>query len=138
MFSIGTLSERSGVKIPTIRYYEDIGLMPPAQRNQGNQRRYDVPALERLRFIKHARDLGFSLEATSSLIDLQDHPDWSCQTATELADTHLKDVREKIRRLQGLEHELARISKCCDGHGISGDCSILAALADHNQCAGDH
>ena len=75
MLSIGQLSRRTGVKVPTIRYYEQVGLMPSAGRTEGNQRRYDQDGLERLGFIRHARDLGFSLEDIKSLIALQSHPD---------------------------------------------------------------
>ena len=72
MFSIGELSKRTKVKVPTIRYYEEMGLLAEAERTRGNQRRYDKAGLERLSFIRHARDLGFSIEAISSLIELQD------------------------------------------------------------------
>ncbi len=74
MFSIGELSRRTKVKVPTIRYYEEMGLLAEAERTSGNQRRYDKAGLERLSFIRHARDLGFSIEAISSLIELQEHP----------------------------------------------------------------
>ena len=138
MFSIGELSKRTKVKVPTIRYYEDMGLLPEAERTSGNQRRYDKAGLERLSFIRHARDLGFSIEAISSLIELQDHPDRSCEAATEIAVSQLEEVRAKIRRLRMLEKELSRISKGCDGEGVSGDCYVLASLADHNMCDREH
>ena len=134
MFSIGELSKRTKVKVPTIRYYEEMGLLPEAERTSGNQRRYDEAGLERLSFIRHARDLGFSIEAISSLIDLQNHPDRSCEAATAIASSQLADVRAKIKRLRTLEKELSRISKGCDGEGMSEDCYVLASLADHNLC----
>lgn len=138
MFSIGELSKRTKVKVPTIRYYEEMGLLAEAERTSGNQRRYDKTGLERLSFIRHARDLGFSIEAISSLIELQLHPDRSCKAATDIAISQLSDVCEKIKRLKLLEKELNRISKGCDGHGISGDCYVLASLADHELCEKDH
>ena len=138
MFSIGELSKRTKVKVPTIRYYEEMGLLAEAERTSGNQRRYDKDGLERLSFIRHARDLGFSIGAISSLIELQDHPDRSCETATEIATSQLADVRAKIKRLKLLEKELTRISECCDGHGVSEDCYVLAALADHELCSREH
>lgn len=138
MFSIGELSKRTKVKIPTIRYYEEMGLLAEAERTSGNQRRYDKTGLERLSFIRHARDLGFSIEAISSLIELQEHPDRSCETATDIAVSQLADVREKIKRLKLLEKELIRISKGCDGQGISEDCYVLASLADHELCSREH
>lgn len=138
MFSIGELSKRTQVKVPTIRYYEETGLLAAPERTEGNQRRYDVAGLERLNFIKHARDLGFSIDAISKLIELQGHPDRSCQAATEIAVTQLSDVRAKIKRLQALEKELVRISKGCDGAGVSQACYVLASLADHKLCRHEH
>ncbi len=138
MFSIGELSKRTKVKVPTIRYYEEIGLLAEAERTSGNQRRYDRAGLERLGFIRHARDLGFSIEAISSLIDLQEHPDRSCEAATDIAMSQLEEVRAKIKRLKALEKELSRISKGCDGEGVSEDCYVLASLADHNLCDQEH
>lgn len=138
MFSIGELSRRTKVKVPTIRYYEEMGLLTEAERTSGNQRRYDNAGLERLSFIRHARDLGFSIEAILSLIELQEHPDRSCEAATNIAVSQLSDVREKIKRLKVLERELKRISKGCDGRGISEDCYVLASLADHELCCREH
>lgn len=138
MFSIGELSRRTKVKIPTIRYYEEMGLLAAPERTEGNQRRYDAAGLERLSFIKHARDLGFTIEAISELIDLQGHPDRSCQAATDIAFSQLSDVRAKIKRLRALEKELVRISKGCDGAGLSEDCYVLASLADHQLCLQEH
>lgn len=138
MFSIGQLSRQTGVKVPTIRYYEEAGLMPEPDRTAGNQRRYDAQGLERLSFIRHARDLGFSIEAITSLIDLQSRPDQSCREAGDIAQAQLSQVRAKLRQLQALESELARIADGCSGDGVVGQCAVLAALADHGQCSGDH
>ncbi|MCG3269589.1 MAG: MerR family transcriptional regulator [Yoonia sp.] len=138
MFSIGELSKRTKVKVPTIRYYEEMGLLAEAERTSGNQRRYDKTGLERLSFIRHARDLGFSIEAILSLIELQEHPDRSCQGATEIAKSQLTDVRAKIKKLRALEKELVRMSKGCEGDGVSEDCYVLASLADHNLCHREH
>ena len=138
MFSIGELSKRTKVKVPTIRYYEEMGLLSEAERTSGNQRRYDTVGLERLSFIRHARDLGFSIEAILSLIELQEHPDRSCQAATEIATSQLSDVRAKIKRLRALEKELVRMSKGCEGDGVSVDCYVLASLADHKLCNREH
>lgn len=138
MYSIGALSRQTGVKVPTIRYYEEAGLLQNAGRTSGNQRRYDEDGLRRLGFIRHARALGFTIEAITALIELQDHPDRSCQTAGAIADRQLADVRDKIARLKALEQELARISKGCNGKGAAGDCYVLASLADHGLCDGEH
>lgn len=138
MFSIGALSKRTGVKVPTIRYYEQMGLIAPTGRTGGNQRRYGQAGLERLGFIRHARDLGFSIESILALIELNDHPDRSCQSATDIAAHQLADVRHRIVRLQRLESELARITDGCAGTGTSESCTVLASLADHSQCETEH
>lgn len=138
MFSIGELSKRTKVKIPTIRYYEEMGLLAEAERTAGNQRRYDRAGLQRLSFIRHARDLGFSIEAILSLIELQEHPDRSCEAADEIATSQLVYVRAKIKRLRSLEKELVRISKGCNGSGVSEDCYVLASLSDHALCDAEH
>lgn len=138
MFSIGALSQQTGVKIPTIRYYEEIGLMQEPERTGGNQRRYDQDSLERLGFIRHARELGFSLEAISSLIELQNHHDRSCQEANEIAKQQLADVKARIRKLRSLQNELQRITVGCDGSGTADECYVLASLADHRHCQTEH
>lgn len=138
MYSIGQLSKRTGVKVPTIRYYEQMGLLSAPERTSGNQRRYDPSGLERLGFIRHARDLGFTIEAISTLIELQEHPDRSCAEAENIAQTQLGEVRSKIKRLKALEKELTRITKGCDGSGEAGECYVLASLSDHALCAHEH
>lgn len=138
MFSIGSLSKQTGVKVPTIRYYEQIGLIDLAERTEGNQRRYRKEALQRLAFIKHARELGFSIETILALIELNNHPDRSCAEATTIAREQLNDVRERIASLVRLESELARIADGCKGAGVVSDCYVLASLADHGQCETHH
>ncbi|MFT6169960.1 MAG: DNA-binding transcriptional MerR regulator [Celeribacter sp.] len=138
MLSIGMLSKRSGVKIPTIRYYEDIGILKEAERSTGNQRRYRDSDLERLAFVRHARQLGFSLEGISSLIALQEHPDRSCAEAGALARAQRQLVQDKIDRLQRLEQELTRISQGCDGQGTARECYVLSCLSDHGACVTEH
>ena len=138
MLTIGKLSHATGVKVPTIRYYEQIGLLPEPERSAGNQRLYTRRAQERLAFIRHARDLGLSIESIAALIELQNHPDRSCLEANQMARAQLADVRGRIARLQALEGELTRISDGCTGKGEAGDCYVLASLADHGLCAKDH
>lgn len=138
MFSIGDLSRRTGVKVPTIRYYEQIGLIAAAGRTTGNQRRYGRDELEQLGFIRHARDLGFPLEAIAALIELQRHPDRSCRAASDIAQAQLDDVRRKIARLRALERELARLVDGCSGEGRPETCYVLASLSDHGLCETEH
>ncbi|PHS38609.1 MAG: MerR family transcriptional regulator [Robiginitomaculum sp.] len=137
MFSIGKLSHRTGVKIPTIRYYEKIGLMDEPGRNFGNQRRYTQAELERLSFIKHARDLGLSIASISDLIRLHEHPDHSCAAAHTIAEAHLENTRRKLKKLRKLEKELKRIISHAHGDRIN-DCTIIQTLTDHRLCSSEH
>jgi Cu(I)-responsive transcriptional regulator len=131
---IGTLAERTGVKVETIRYYEQVGLLPPPERSEGNQRRYGRRHVERLAFIKHARDLGFAVDAIRTLLRLSDNPAMACDDAHAIAVAHLDEVRHKIARLRSLEKELERIAATCSGGVAACDCAIIEALADHGQC----
>lgn len=137
MYSIGDLSRRTGVKIPTIRYYEQMGLISAADRTEGNQRRYGADGLERLSFIRHSRDLGLSISAIRDMIRLSQHPDRPCDDADRIVGEHLAAVRAKIARLRRLEKELAHIASACDG-GEIGDCDVIRALADHSLCETGH
>lgn len=137
MYPIGELSRRTGVKIPTIRYYEQMGLIAAPDRTGGNQRRYSADELERLSFIKHSRDLGLSLNAIRELIRLDEHPEQPCGDADRIANEHLGEVRARIARLRKLERELVRISAACSG-GTMADCNVIKALSDHKLCGNEH
>ncbi len=136
MLSIGQLSNRTGVKIPTIRYYEQMGLLDAPERSQGNQRRYTKAGLSRLSFIRHSRDLGFSIDDIRGLLDLSQHPEKPCDDAHNIAAQHLKDVQTRIAKLRRLERELTRICKC--HAGTLADCAVIETLADHGLCESEH
>jgi DNA-binding transcriptional MerR regulator len=84
MLTIGSLGKKTGTKVQTVRYYEQIGLMPEPGRTEGGQRRYGDAEVDRLSFIRHARQLGFPLEAIRELLDLSDNPDRSCHEADSI------------------------------------------------------
>lgn len=137
MLTIGDLSNTSGVKIPTIRYYEQMGLLPHAERSEGNQRRYTKEEMDRLTFIKHSRDLGLSIDAIRSLIELSHHPDKPCADADRIALEQLASVRDKIAKLRKLEIELERITSHQHNNHVR-DCYVIRALASHDLCCSDH
>lgn len=137
MLTIGKLAEATGVKVPTIRYYEQIGLLPEPERSTGNQRLYGKAQLDRLRFVRHARSLGFPLEAIRDLLSLSDRPDQPCTAADGIAREQLGAVRARIRQLRALETELERMVVLCD-HGNIRDCRVIEVLGDHALCAHDH
>jgi DNA-binding transcriptional MerR regulator len=131
-FSIGELSRRTDCKIRTIRWYEEIGLLPSAVRTSGGHRVYAESHLERLDFIRHAREFGFPLDAVRALLELSTGAvDVSCESAHEIASAQLAAVEGKLRRLETLRAELAHMVEIgC--RGAPADCRILATLADHD------
>lgn len=137
-YSIGQLSAGSNVKVPTIRYYEQIGLLPEPARTNGNQRRYKQHHQQRLAFIRHSRELGFSLEAIRELLEMSDHPDQCCETVDAIARRGLDEVKNRIRRLNALKRELSRMIEGCAGGQVS-DCKIIETLANasHEKCLTD-
>lgn len=135
--TIGRVSKAADCKVQTIRYYEDIGLIPPPARSEGNQRIYDPGQIERLRFIRHARELGFSLDAIRDLLSLADDPDRSCEAADVIAKEQLVEVERRIGRLRSLKAELQRMIEQCSGGRIA-DCRVIRVLGDRDQCATDH
>ena len=138
MLTIGKLGEFAGVKVPTIRYYEQIGLLPEAERSAGNQRLYSRRTMDRLTFIRHARELGFPLDAIRDLLSLSDRPDQSCTAADAIAQAQLVAVEARIARLLALKAELERMVVQCAG-GVIADCRVIEVLGDHSQChAIDH
>ena len=132
--TIGGLAKASGVKVTTIRYYESIGLIDPPDRSDGGQRLYEKNAIERMNFIRHARDLGFSLDAVRELIALSSNRERSCAEIDEIARRHAADIRHRIKRLKALEREMERMIKSCSVDKVA-DCRVLAVLADHDLCA---
>ncbi len=137
MLTIGSLANKTGTKVQTIRYYEQIGLMPEPGRTEGGQRRYGDDELDRLAFIRHARQLGFSLEAIRELLDLSDHPHRPCLEADAIARRQLKQVEQRLARLEALRTELKRMVHECSG-GQTADCRVLEVLRDHSECLTDH
>lgn len=137
MLSIGQLSRKTGVKVTTIRYYEQQGLIAQPHRSEGNQRRYEPETLQQLRFIKHARDLGISPTAIAQLIDLSTDVERPCGQADEIARQHLTTIQDKITNLQRLEKELIRITTKCTGKRV-GECYVIQSLSDHGLCFEEH
>jgi len=135
--AIGELAKKTAVKIPTIRFYEQIGLLPPPPRTMSGQRRYGAAEVDRLNFIRHARELGFEMDDIRELLTLTSQPQGSCHQADSIARNHLLEIDKRIKQLKSLKKELARMIDEC-GHGHVCDCRIIEALADHSLCATDH
>jgi DNA-binding transcriptional MerR regulator len=132
--TIGEAARQSGVKVPTIRYYEGIGLLRAPSRSDGNQRSYEPSDLKRLIFIRHARELGFEVDAIRTLLSLQDNPLQPCASADAIAKARLVEVEQRIRSLTALKAELEMMVEGCV-HGRVDQCRVIEVLADHGQCA---
>ncbi|MFN0318556.1 MAG: MerR family transcriptional regulator [Burkholderiales bacterium] len=136
-YAIGDLARVAGTKVQTIRYYELQGLLRAPARTHGNQRRYAQSDLDRLKFIRHARELGFALDDVRSLLQLAAHPEKPCAEADAIARAQLLDVERKIARLKSLKTALTRMVVACK-HGDVRTCRIIETLADHDLCTGPH
>ena len=134
---IGVLSRQTGVKVPTIRFYEQIGLLTAPPRTAGNRRTYDAHDAERLSFIRHARQLGFAIDDIRTLLAMTQTPQAECAEVDRIARRHLAAVEQRIAQLEALRAELSRMVAAC-GHGHVGDCRVIESLADHRLCAGEH
>ncbi|RFB78982.1 MerR family transcriptional regulator [Methylovirgula sp. 4M-Z18] len=131
--SIGAVAQASGVKVPTIRYYEQIGLLTAPPRTQSNRRLYSKHDLHRLAFIRHARTLGFEIEAIRALLALQDNPDQPCAVADDIARNHLNEIESRIAALEALRAELKRMV-AGHAHGKIANCRVIEVLSDHSKC----
>lgn len=130
---IGEVSKRCGVKVATIRYYEGIGLLPPPPRSQGNRRTYGTADVQRLTFIRHARELGFDTDAIRQLLALAGLPEQPCDGADAIARAHLAGIEDRIARLVALRNEL-RVMVEPGPHGRIAECRVIEVLADHGKC----
>ena len=127
--TIGRLSKAAGVKVTTIRYYESINLMGKPERSTSGQRLYDDADVQRLSFIRHARDLGFPIDSIQELIDLQDQPGEDCAQVDLIAKRQLGDIRRRLGQLKALESELQNMVRVCKGGKIRS-CKVLQTLGE--------
>jgi DNA-binding transcriptional MerR regulator len=128
---IGGLAKHTGTNAPTIRYYEEIGLLPRAYRRSGGHRTYGDEDVVRLTFIRRCRDFGLAIEQVKSLLSLAQDQERSCFEARDIARDHLATVRSRLRELKALERDLARFAAECDSlceGGAGSDCVVLKNL----------
>jgi DNA-binding transcriptional MerR regulator len=127
--AIGEAGRISRVKVPTIRYYEQVGLLPAPARAANQRRLYEATDLRRLAFIRHARELGFEIDAIRTLLSLQDNPSQPCAAADAIARARLAEVEQRIASLTALKNELTRMVDQC-ASGKIADCRVIETLAD--------
>lgn len=130
--SIGVVAKQADCTVPTIRYYEEIGLLPPAPRTGAGQRLYGEATVRRLLFVRRCRDFGFSIDQVRELVSLVDQPNRPCVEVRDIAAVHLEAVRGKLEQMKALEASLLAFVGSCDracAGGPSIDCTILEDLA---------
>jgi MerR family transcriptional regulator, mercuric resistance operon regulatory protein len=125
---IGALAERTGVNIETIRYYERAGLLPAPPRSEGRRRLYDDAHVQRLRFVRRSRELGFSLDDIRALLAIVDAGNSDCAAAKDIAVRHLADVHGKIASLRRLERALRSLTDACRPED-QVSCPIIESLS---------
>lgn len=130
--NIGAASKASGVSAKMIRYYEDIGLVPPAERSEAGYRAYAGGDVDRLRFIRRARDMGFSVAEITELLGLWNDRSRQSADVKRLAQAHIVALEERIRNLLEMKQSLQELVTCCAGDERP-DCPILATLEGHGK-----
>jgi DNA-binding transcriptional MerR regulator len=127
-YTVGALAKATDTKAVTIRYYEQLGLLPSAGRSPSGYRYYKDEERDRLLFIRRSRSLGFSLDDIRELLGFADRRDASCAEVDAKVEAQLEQVRIRIRDLRGLEAELQRLNLCCQG-GVIEQCRIIESLS---------
>ncbi len=126
--TIGEVAKRSGIGLETVRFYERKGLIEEPPRTDSSYRQYPKDVVSRIRFIKRAKELGFSLKEISELLSLRVDPDTKCADVRKQTELKRADVGEKIRALQRIKTALKKLAASCVGTGPASECPILEAL----------
>ncbi len=132
---IGRLAELSGVSIDTVRYYEREGLLPEPSRRASGYREYSESDVERLRFVRRAKELGFRLGEIAELLSLTDDRHADMKGVKRKAEERLETVEAKIAELQRIRRGLKKLIDACPGHGELDGCPIVAALSGNEPIA---
>lgn len=128
LYNIGQAAKASGISTKMIRHYEEVGLLPAASRTFAGYRTYNHQDVHMLRFIRHARDMGFSIKQINDLLSLWRDKNRSSSKVKSLASEHIKTLDQKIQELNNMKAALMRLVSCCHGDERP-DCPILDELA---------
>ena len=126
--TIGEVARRAGVGVETIRFYEREGLIAKPRRRPSGYRQYPAEAVRRVRFIRHAKELGFTLREISELLSLRVDPHSTCADVRRRARTKIGSIQEKIESLASMKAALERLAASCRGNGPMSECPILEEL----------
>lgn len=127
--NIGEASKATGISAKMIRHYESVGLLPPARRTDAGYRQYAARDVHTLRFIRHARDLGFSIAEIGALVGLWQDRERPSRAVKALAERHIRDLDAKAHEILAMKNALETLARCCHGDDRP-DCPILDTLAD--------
>lgn len=128
--TIGKVAKQASVGIETIRFYEREGLIAEPPRRESGYRQYPPETVDRVRFIKRAKELGFSLKEIKDLLALRIAPGTTCGQIKKRAQAKIVDIEEKMRTLERMKRALTKLTLACNGRGSIKDCPILEALDD--------
>jgi MerR family mercuric resistance operon transcriptional regulator len=126
--TIGEVAKLTGIGVETVRFYEREGLLEEPERRPSGYRQFDERIVTRLRFIRRAKELGFTLKEIKELLSLKLDPSTTCADVKSRAEVKIENIEERIRTLQRMKHALAKLTKACSGRGRTSDCPILDAL----------
>ena len=127
-FTIGQVAREAGIGVETVRFYERQGLIEEPSRRASGYRQFDEGVVNRLRFIRKAKELGFTLNEIKELLSLKVAPSSSCADVKGRAEAKIADIEEKIRTLQRMKRALVELTKACKGDGPTNECPILESL----------
>lgn len=127
-FTIGHVAREAGINIETVRYYEREGLLPKATRSTSGYRLFSVNAAQRLRFIRRAQELGFSLKEIRELLALRQSPKTSCAEVRTRAQAKIADIETRIKALESMSKSLRKLTQSCNGSAPISECPILESL----------
>ena len=132
--TIGKVASEADVGIETVRFYEREGLLRKPDRKPSGYRQYDVETIDRLRFIKRAKWLGFTLQEIKGLLGLRLDPGATRAEVRRRAEEKLADIDARIKELNRMKRALLKLTKACDGHGSVEGCPIIEALEGRTKC----
>jgi Cu(I)-responsive transcriptional regulator len=129
--TIGRLAKQAGLGIETVRFYERQGLIAPPPRTDSNYRIYPEEEISRLKFIKRAKDLGFTLKEIKELFHLQHDPHATKADVKKRTMEKIEDIKKRVQDLSKIQAALEHLAEACDGHGPMSECPIMDALTGH-------
>ncbi len=131
--TIGQLAKHLQLNVETIRYYERRGLIPDPQRRESGYRQFSEDMVKRIRFIKHAQKVGFTLKEISELLSLRVDPDTTCAEIKRRAEIKIAEIGKKMQALERMRRALTKLKTACKGRGPIGECPILEALEENGE-----